>query len=324
MGFAISSIYTMLFTSQLCNIEAEATSLMRASTADIDKETRMLEQLRKSSKSAVMPNKEDYYYEQATGVEDKNGETYNIDPKYQNYKPVTTESGTYVNLTATRTASGSTLKLLKTAVVSEDKVGEYPVYDMESALSDGTISQEDFDKLVESGVHYFSAEKGFDDKGNVICTKDYIKNNYKIVKISDTQWGLVSKSAKVGEKTDIYQVTANGEYQELVKQIQAYNLKMDARGNIIGFKNAEGNDVKLTTKRVFDQEGYDAAMKKWNEEQDTDETEAYKDRISKTDETLETRLNELATMKTMIDGFLESTKKLAKESAERSGKTFGG
>ena len=324
MGTAISSIYTILFTSQLHNVETEATLLMRNTSANLE---RQQQQLNKSKSDTLsMPNKEDYYYEQLVGIVDEEGNQYTVDTKSQNYTPVTTENGTYINLTATTTSQGSTLKISDSAVVSEDgsKIGEYPIYDIETALSEGDISEESCNKLIESAVHYFQADMGFDGNGDLKCTIDYIKNNFNLVKIGDDQWGLVSKSANPGEKTSIYQVNENGEYK-IPKQIQAYDIQMDARGNITGFKDANNNDVKLTTKTVFDQKGYDATMNEWNLKQKAEEEENDKnEELAQADASLEARLSELSTMKTLLDGFLESTKKIAKECAERSGKTFGG
>ncbi len=210
---------------------------------------------------------------------------------------------------------------------SPKTVGGHSTYDMTTAMQDGTVPANVCEELINAAIHCFGANYGYDSEGNTECTPEFIKNNYDIVDLGDGKWGLVNKNIQVGGDASIYQIDNSGEYQEPVGQVSAHNLQFDGDGNLVGFQNDNNSFVQLKSSRVFDEEGYEKALKEYNYElkqSEVEESEIQKQiaNLAQEDSELEIRLNELGTLKKVIDQFLETAKELAKSDAERLGKAF--
>jgi len=184
--------------------------------------------------------------------------------------------------------------------------------------------------LIDAAMHYCANNR--DKDGNPICDEEYVRNNFQIVKNGDC-WGLVKngdiEAAKnrTGSQVHVYSVT-KGTYNVPGEDITAHNLQFNADGELTGFTVGD-QYVELSSKTVYDEMAYEEAMKEYRYkckaaevEQNTVQKEL--NELAQEGSDLEARLNELSNLKTVLEGFLEAAKSLAKSDAERLGKAFSG
>ena len=211
---------------------------------------------------------------------------------------------------------------------SQITVGGDPTMSMEAAVSlYGDQGKERSDAFMNS---YNALQHSFPDTYNtdftvIVTTEKTGTKTFSFCKTED----LMNDAKGEGDgKTTVYEYT-HGEYEEPIAELSNEDIHIDTTTGYLDSAKINGNVVKLTSEKEFDENKYDDAVAKfsndkalYDQEQNrlNHQTEIYE----RQDKMLELKLTRLDSERNALNTELEAVKKVIQDSIDRGFKTFSG
>ena len=158
----------------------------------------------------------------------------------------------------------------------------------------------------------------------VIVSNDGGKTTFSFCKTEDLS---ADGSGRGDGLTNVYEY-GKGDYEEKIGNLDPSQVTYDATGNITA-ANIGGGNVSLVAEKIIDEEAYDEAVAKYNNEKavyDQEQNNLNKQTsiYQRQDKMLEMKLTRLDNERNALNTELEAVKKVIQDSIDRGYKTFSG
>ena len=164
----------------------------------------------------------------------------------------------------------------------------------------------------------------WDSDFTVIVSNDGGKTTFSFCKTDDLS---ADGSGRGDGLTNVYEY-GKGDYEEKIGNLDPSQVTYDATGNITA-ANIGGGNVSLVAEKIIDEEAYDEAVAKYNNEKavyDQEQNNLNKQTsiYQRQDKMLEMKLTRLDNERNALNTELEAVKKVIQDSIDRGYKTFSG